>query len=573
MTRLRRSWLSLLLVAGLLLTVSAPVFAQDDTPDNPDGANLLFMPSAGNDAQLNADDDTSPAVTYLEVPSEEMVATARSNSQRTLPQSISGLKLDQAVSASPDDAQFTPALQNANAEIDAVIRLKGQSLAQAVAGKKLGAASVDQAAVVAQIQAQQSQVFADLQKYDANATVLANITKALNAVIVRSKLSALRELGANAEVESIRPVVNYQLDLSETVPYIGGKAVQDMGYDGAGVTVAVLDSGIDYTHVAFGGDGTAASYEAAYGTATTDPRNTTRDGLFPTAKVVEGYDFVGDAWPNGPLAPDDDPIDCGPTAIDCDGGHGTHVGDIIAGATGVAPGASLHAVRVCSAVSTSCSGIAMLQGLDYALDPNGDNDISDHVDIVNMSLGSPYGQENDDDSAYATDIVSAAGVLVVASAGNSADKPFIVGTPSGALSALSVAQTEVPSAKMPIITVVSPASDPLKRIGSTWQPFSAPVSQLIEAPVQFGAAGNTLGCDAFPADAFAGKIALVDRGVCAISIKVSNAALPAPWPPSSVLSPLVTQPSLAMVVVTPASRVSTFASPMPTCSRPTLTLA
>ena len=115
MTRLRRSWLSLLLVAGLLLTVSAPVFAQDDAPANPDGANLLFMPSAGNDAQLNADDDTSPAVTYLEVPSEEMVAAARSNLQRTLPKSISGLKLDQAVVPSPDDVRFTPALQNSNA--------------------------------------------------------------------------------------------------------------------------------------------------------------------------------------------------------------------------------------------------------------------------------------------------------------------------------------------------------------------------------------------------------------------------------------------------------------------------
>src|SRR2546425_880832 len=107
----------------------------------------------------------------------------------------------------------------------------------------------------------------------------------------------------------------------------------------------------------------AAAYTAAYGTTTADTRNTTTDGLFPTAKVVGGFDFVGERWPSGPLAPDPDPIDCGPSAIaaPCAGGHGTHVADIIAGNDsvshkGVAPGALLYAVKVCSTVSTSCSG-------------------------------------------------------------------------------------------------------------------------------------------------------------------------------------------------------------------------
>ena len=37
--------------------------------------------------------------------------------------------------------------------------------------------------------------------------------------------------------------------------------VQDLGYDGTGVKVAVLDSGIDYTHAAFGGEGTIEAYD------------------------------------------------------------------------------------------------------------------------------------------------------------------------------------------------------------------------------------------------------------------------------------------------------------------------
>src|SRR6185436_261995 len=101
-----------------------------------------------------------------------------------------------------------------------------------------------------------------------------------------------------------------------------------------------------------------------------DPRNTTRDGLFPTAKVIGGYDFVGETWGivNGAVVgvrtEDPDPIDFQ--------GHGSHVADIIAGRSldgthkGMAPGASLVAIRVCSAISTSCNGISLLKALDYA---------------------------------------------------------------------------------------------------------------------------------------------------------------------------------------------------------------
>jgi len=207
----------------------------------------------------------------------------------------------------------------------------------------------------------------------------------------------------------VRPLHDYQLDLSETVPYIGASVVQNAGFDGTGVRVAVLDTGIDYTHKFFQGPGTVAAYKDAYGTTTADLKNTTTDGLFPTSKVVGGFDFVGERWPNGPLAPDPDPIDCGPSAIaaPCAGGHGTHVADIIAGNDGashkgVAPGAVLYAVKVCSTVSTSCSGLALLEGIEFALDPNGDGDISDAVDVINMSVGSSYGQIQDDLSEAST---------------------------------------------------------------------------------------------------------------------------------------------------------------------------
>ena len=406
------------------------------------------------------------------------------------------------------------------------LALTTPALAQAVAAQGLSASAVDATAQVSAIEQQQAQVAQSAQSLDSNAQVLGSVQKALNAVMLEVDAAALKQLAANPNVRSVRPVLDYEIDLAETVPYIGATAVQAAGYDGTGVKVAVLDSGIDYTHANLGGEGTLEAYQAAYGTSLSDPKNTTRDGLFPTDDVVEGIDFVGEEWPNGPLAPDDDPIDEGGNEGGA-GGHGTHVADIIGGGGGVAPGVSLYAVKVCSSVATSCSGVALLQAIDYVVDPNGDNDLSDHMDIVNMSLGSDYGIAYDDDLSQAVENATAVGVLTVASAGNGADKPFVAGTPANARTALSVAQTEVPSSKLDVMEVLSPAAI-AGTYGALRQPWSAALTSVIEAPVQYGTGttpvGNANGCAAFAPGSLAGKILLVDRGACAISIKVGNGA-------------------------------------------------
>src|SRR6266571_2263795 len=340
---------------------------------------------------------------------------------------------------------------------------------------------------------------------------LSRLSKSLNAVILKVDASRIPAIAALPNVVSIRPVLNYKLDLSETVPYIGAKAVQTAGFNGSGVTVAVIDSGIDYTHKEFGGPGTRAAYAAAYGAGTNDVKNTKTDGLFPTAKVIGGFDFVGEVWPNGPLAPDPDPIDFG--------GHGTHVADIIGGSSGVAPGVKFYACKACSAVSTACSGVALLEAMDFALDPNGDGDISDAVDVINMSLGTDYGQREDDLSQASANAVRL-GVIVVAAAGNGADRPYIAGSPSVTPEVISVAQTQVPSAKRFPLVVNSPAE-----IAGQY-PNNENVGW---APVVNGFTGDLVyvgrGCegDAYLADP-AGKVALIDRGGCNVSLKVDRAA-------------------------------------------------
>ena len=148
--------------------------------------------------------------------------------------------------------------------------------------------------------------------------------------------------------------------------------------------------------------------------------------------MVGGYDFVGEGWPIRGPCPRSRPTDRGLGA-----GHGTHVADIIGGKSanglheGVAPGATCMQSGA-ARVSTSCPGIALLQGIDFALDPNGDNDISDAVDAINLSWAQAYGQTpGRPEGAACANAVEHLGVVVVASAGNNADKePYIVGSPS-----------------------------------------------------------------------------------------------------------------------------------------------
>lgn len=448
-------------------------------------------------------------------PVTEAAGPAPDRFARAIPASLESLRLAEPVQLEGVTlADIDPALLIAKGRQEVIVRLRTPSVAKSAARTP-----ADRTMHKEKLKLEQSAFLSRASRIAPGSQAKGSVQVVLNAVFMEVDAQQIRALANDPQVERIARVGEYQLDLPETVPYITATAVQNIGFDGSGIKVAVLDSGIDYTHVAFGGAGTAQAYEDAYGTSTADPRNTTRDGLFPTAKVVEGYDFVGEEWTGGtgspPLIPDEDPI-----AIDT---HGTHVADIIGGAGGVAPGVDLYAVKVCSAVSTSCSGVALIQGMEFVADPNGDGDTSDRVDIVNMSLGSPYGQSFDDDLALAVDNSTALGIMTVASAGNSADKPYVTGTPGAAITALSVAQTEVPSAFLPQYEVLAPASI-AGTYDATIQPWSVPLSSVIEAPLQYGdgAGGNLNGCAPFAPGSLAGKVVLVDRGACNFTLKIKN---------------------------------------------------
>lgn len=436
--------------------------------------------------------------------------------------------------AGPMRKALDPSLENAKGRVEVLVRLSGESVAGSGETRTREQVAAEQAAVIDRMLAKSP-----------NAEVVASLQLSTNAVVLRVDAADLPALATDTAVARVVGVSDYRQDLSETVPYIGAELAHDFGARGQGVRIAVIDSGIDYTHAALGGPGTQAAYEAAWAPlppagdppipevapgsgylVINDPATNADDGLYPSSKVVGGYDFVGESWPDTDLLPDPDPI-AAPDATTF-GGHGTHVADIIAGKLGVAPGARLYAVKACSAPATSCSGTALLQAMDFALDPNGDGRIRDHVDIINMSLGSSYGQPFDDDLSLAVDNAAKVGVLTVASAGNSADKQFITGSPAAASSALSVAQTAVPSAMLQLMTLLSPVTGDR---GAVFQPWSAPLAGTIEGPVYLPPAGpKRLGCadanggNPYSTDELAGRIVFVDRGTCSFSLKIANIA-------------------------------------------------
>jgi len=430
----------------------------------------------------------------------------------------------------------SPVLSSETAQY--AIILRAPPLAAALADARAQGRTMsddEQRAYVATLRAAQDQVAARL--VAAGAIEISRVGKALNAIFVVANSASTTRIAAFPEVRSVQSVLDMEThaypttNYKEVIPAIGAEALQTTGVDGTGVRVAVLDSGIDYTHAAFGGPGTDTAFHAAYGFSPLSPENK-QPVSWPQGRVIGGYDFVGELWPNSALQPDPNPIGAPPPGNDLgiigtNGSHGTSVADILAGGPfalrpnnhGVAPGASLYAVKVCSAVSSSCSGVAMVQGIEWALDPDGDNSLSDAVDVINMSLGGNFGQK-ENPAAEAAANAARIGVVVCCAAGNGGDNPYIVSSPASAPEVIAVAQTTMPSARIYHVGLTSSGAPPSSiAITNTlpWAPVSGTVSGVIAQPP------SALVCEALPANSLSGRVALIDRGACNISYKVAYA--------------------------------------------------
>ena len=231
------------------------------------------------------------------------------------------------------------------------------------------------------------------------------------------------------------PVTGQGIPQPTSVDFIGADEAHKLGFDGTGVRVGIIDTGIDYTHAMLGGSGNVNDYKSVAPDKPTP--------LFPNDKVIGGIDLAGtdyDAASELPKSyipvPDGNPLD--------EAGHGSHVAGTVAGKgdgvntySGVAPAAKLYAIKVFGKTG-STSDAVVIAGLEYAANPKGDLQPDDQLDVVNLSLGGSYGTPH---VLYneAVKNLSKAGTAVVAAAGNAGPQDYIVGAPSTADEAISVA--------------------------------------------------------------------------------------------------------------------------------------
>ena len=318
-------------------------------------------------------------------------------------------------------------------------------------------------------------------------------------------------------VKTVAPVPIFYPSHQYSVPWIGGDVAEAQGFDGTGMTIAVLDTGIDYFHTSFGGSGDLSQYES------NDP-NVVEPGSFPTAKVIGGIDLAGSTYDlSGEIGtpdpvPDDDPYDFV--------GHGTHVSGSAAGldsgngvARGVAPGAKILAVKVFGDLPGGTRLTA--DGIEYSLDPNGDGSMDDRVDVINMSLGSDFGSP-DSAVSIASDNASELGVIVVAAAGNAGNGvPYILGSPSASAKAIAVAAS-VPGG-VPAFNLLTEGEGVNDRYKALYAAVSPPLSDLGVISGTLQVAEPFEACEPL-SNEFAGEIAILSRGSCAFTDKLTNAA-------------------------------------------------
>ncbi|MEM7220258.1 MAG: S8 family serine peptidase [Pseudomonadota bacterium] len=433
-----------------------------------------------------------------------------------------GLLQDQkvrGVELSDDQIQDIIAKRDPARIMHVFVRLDAPSVSELVAaareaGSALPAKDI-QRAHAKELRAQQAKMVRRIEALGGEITGSMQVgANGLRVKIARRDVASLSGLGGVMTVGEIaeHTVSNH----FNSVPWISAPEIwEKLDNRGEGVTVAIIDTGIDYLHANFGGSGDPGEFAANDGTVI-------EPGSFPTTKVVGGWDFSGDDYDASNPAtsvpmPDADPLDCN--------GHGSHVGGSAAGmgvgdviGPGVAPDASLVALRV-----FGCAGSTLLTALaiEFAMDPDGDGDMSDAFDVINMSLGSSNGDPGDP-SAIASNNAAKAGIIVVASAGNSGPLPYITGSPGVAPKAISVAAS-VSGGSVPGIEVSGDQSGTIEAIEG-----SSPVrvsdgsvsAPLVGAPV--AGSGVPDGCAPFATD-MTGAIALISRGGCSFAQKSANA--------------------------------------------------
>ncbi|MDO4242852.1 MAG: S8 family serine peptidase [Actinomyces sp.] len=455
-----------------------------------------------------------------------------------------------AASAAPDDPS-TGSSADPSSKIARTVTLADGSQAENIPGRwfiELTEPAQSAGGSASAIGQEQDALVEAIDDAGIEAEVTAEYGQLWNGVTLAVDEAELDSLAALDEVVSIQPVVvvprpesqaqAQEMTLSQAEAAEGVSTPQmthalgmtgadvaqsQLGYTGEGVSIGIIDSGVDYDLPEFGGTGVPGP-EPADGDGST---------AFPTGKVTAGYDFVGNAYgdPAAPIAtryaasPDSYPDDCD--------GHGTHVAGIAAAdgqpgteeIRGVAPDADLAVYRV-----LGCQGSTGADVIAAAME----RAAADGVDVVNISIGADFVVFTDYPTAVAAENLASQGVIVTASQGNLGEGGrWTMGAPAAAEHVLAVGSVDNTVETNFYLTVsTSPGREILytEASGST-----AAVTRDDDVAIDLVAAGDPAAdggdeptdasvlCQALPDGSLSGKAVLVRRGACAFRDKVLNA--------------------------------------------------
>ncbi|HEX5827981.1 MAG TPA: S8 family serine peptidase [Candidatus Limnocylindrales bacterium] len=391
-------------------------------------------------------------------------------------------------------------------------RLKGYEKTRPAAGKLLNANSATAKKYLGYLKTQHSAYATWLRANAPGAKITSHLYASLNAVAVKLNGTSLSKLKANSAVSVVEYTTLYRPTMSESHKLINAHeawmAAGGRTDAGRGIKIGIIDSGIDVDHPFF--DPAGFSYPTGFPKC--DARNRSGGSCeHVTPKVIVAKVFNNKLNQSG--------FDADPVAGL--GDHGTHVAGTAAGVTGktaivqgveiddmsgVAPGAWLGNYNVFPGDVVSARSEDILNAVEAA--------VLDGMDVINLSLGGGY-RGNNDLLAKGLDTAVAAGVVVVSTGGNEGPGGFTIGSPGRARNIITVgASTNQHFVGQPITYSGPNGSGTARAATGDFDPLPAGTFGL------FDAASN--GCTSVPAGA-AGKLVLIDRGVCAFSVKVANA--------------------------------------------------
>lgn len=340
--------------------------------------------------------------------------------------------------------------------------------------------------------------------------VVAEYSLTFNGIAVKTTEAEAKALAQGPGVKKVVKSKQYQPLMNKSHSLINVAPVWKSGYDGAGIKVAVIDSGVDASHPFF--HDPSLEMPEGFPKIQTDYEGNPINAdwyKFTSNKVIVAKVYSPD--PNAT-----------PEAI---GSHGTHVAGTIAGISGykdptgtasgelsgVAPKAYIGNYNVFPCESCSAESIYIAKAIEDA--------VNDGMDVANMSLGGTA-EPGFDLLVEVVNAASDAGMTMVIAAGNSGPFPMTIGSPGIADKAITVGAVSNKHFFGKSINITVDGEEREVPVGSA-DP-GGKVTDTVNAPLAVVTEGDGLGCQPI-SDDLTGKIAVLKRGACTFTTKATHA--------------------------------------------------